>query len=285
MKNDMRRKVRMNNGGFISSNVARIAEDRTMKRNILLTFALFLISFASTVQSAELAFSPGSLNLALTPGESKLFQVIASLNNPPQGAYNVSFVLQPMGGTMPPSWTSSSWTTIAETGPFVAIPISIRIPAGAAPGTYTSFLIPMIFWSSVALAPTSRPLPLNVTVFDHCSNPPTVAINDFGPSEFKAPNNKIEEVSFRGAVTLPAGCALKRVWYELKDEYVEYGRSEDLVAGPGGTFSHGVPIMVSRRGDDKDGRLYQLTIFAENEAGVGASGGLTVVIRHDQRKR
>ncbi len=40
-----------------------------------------------------------------------------------------------------------------------------------------------------------------------------------------------------------------------------------------GTFSVAVPMLASRKGKDKDGRLYSVKFMAENEAGVGESPG------------
>ena len=50
-----------------------------------------------------------------------------------------------------------------------------------------------------------------------------------------------------------------------------------------GAFTLSVPLTISRRGDDKDGRSYSITVRAEDEAGAAAGTPQVVTIGHDQR--
>ena len=51
------------------------------------------------------------------------------------------------------------------------------------------------------------------------------------------------------------------------------------------TFSVAVPMVASRKGEDKDGRLYTVKFFAENDAGIGESPETSVVVLHDNGKK
>ena len=43
-------------------------------------------------------------------------------------------------------------------------------------------------------------------------------------------------------------------------------------------------MVASRKGSDKDGRLYTLEFMASNEAGVSQSNETKIVVSHDSRE-
>jgi hypothetical protein len=138
--------------------------------------------------------------------------------------------------------------------------------------------------ATIPITPPARPLQLAVTVTSKCLGAPTPAIASTEPTEFKAPNGRLADVSVAGSIVVPPGCSLARAWYTLTDEYGVFGETGELLASADGGFSLTTPVQVSRRGDDRDGRAYQFTVYAADEAGTGASAPATVVVRHDQRK-
>ena len=84
------------------------------------------------------------------------------------------------------------------------------------------------------------------------------------------------------------GCEIVSAQYQLTDEYGELDNIEVLEVlqvGEGGSFAVTVPMVASRKGDDKDGRLYTVKLVAENGAGVGDSVVTNIVVKHDNSKK
>ena len=51
---------------------------------------------------------------------------------------------------------------------------------------------------------------------------------------------------------------------------------------PDGTYSVVVSLEARRNGQDKNGRLYAITVSAQDKAGNAASSVTTVLVPHDQ---
>jgi hypothetical protein len=236
---------------------------------------------AGAVQAASLGFSPGAISVSLAPGASVAASVKTSIANAPTNFYTVNFVLRPAGGTIPSSWLSTQPVMIPPNAQSVAVPLTIQVPAGAAEGVYTSTLRTTVFSSSIPLDAAGANVAVTLTVERKCAAAPALTISEFGPTEFAAPNNKVELVRLAGSVALPEGCTMKQASYRVTDEYGEYGSAGALAVGPDGSIVLSFPIMVARRGNDKDGRTYFVSIFAEDEAGVGTQIR-TITIGHDQ---
>jgi hypothetical protein len=237
---------------------------------------------AGAVQAASLGVSPGSVSVSLAPGASIATSVKTTVVNAPTNFYTVNFVLRPSGGTMPSSWLSTQTAMIPPNAASVTVPLTIKVPEGAAEGVYTSTLRATVYSSSIPLDAAGASVAVTLTVERKCAAAPALTIAEFGPTEFAAPNNKVELVRLTGSVVLPEGCTMKQASYRVADEYGEYSSSGALSVGPDGSIALSFPIMVARRGNDKDGRTYFVSIFAEDEAGVGTEIR-TITIRHDQR--
>ena len=255
-----------------------------MKTCTRIVIALLTVLAASSVLAADLGISPTVVTMSVPTGKSGSTTVVGKVNNPPPSPYEVSLQLRPVGGSMPFPWLTTKPGSITNNTAQLLLPLTVNVPASAAPGVYTAFVQPLVMSSSIPLSPTPRPLQLSVTVTSSCSVAPTVALASPQPAEFKAPNGRLADVALSGNIALPAGCTLARAWYTLTDEYGVLGETKDLVTAADGSFGFAVPVQVSRRGDDKDGRLYQITVYAADEAGTGASAPAAVVVRHDQRK-
>jgi hypothetical protein len=52
--------------------------------------------------------------------------------------------------------------------------------------------------------------------------------------------------------------------------------------GNDGTFSFNVQLLASRRGDDRDGRTYTITIAAQTAAGAIGSATTIVMVPHNR---
>lgn len=255
-----------------------------MKMSVRFAIALLTVLAASSALAADLGITPATVTMKVATGESGSTTVVGKVNNPPPSPYAISLQLRPVGGSMPFPWLATTPVQITNSTVQQLLSLTVRVPSSAAPGVYTALVQPVVMSSTIPLAPPARPLQLSVTVTSSCSAPPTVALGAPQPAEFKAPNGRLADVAVSGSIALPAGCTLARAWYTLTDEYGVLGETKDIVTGADGAFSFVTPVQVSRRGDDKDGRVYQFTVYAADEAGTGASAPATVVVRHDQRK-
>lgn len=254
-----------------------------MKVKLVLLLAVLGLAVAAPSMGADLLFSPESVTLTLPSGQSGSTQVNATVRNPPPPNITVSFQLRVVGGSLPSAWLKAQPTSITSSSSSLLLPFSVAVPAATASRTYTAYVQPMTSGGGYPISQSAKPLVLRVVVDSGCSAAPTIAITSVDPAEFKAPNGRLEDVAVAGTVSVPAGCTLSQAWFDLVDEYGEYNRSEDIVVAANGAFSLSAQIVVSRNGDDKDGRTYQFKVRARDEAGTGESAPATVVVRHDQR--
>ena len=255
-----------------------------MKKSVLIATAVLAVLTTGQVLAADLGISPTNIAMTIAVGESGSTTVLGSVNNAPPTPYIVAIQLRPVAGSLPGAWLTTQPATLSNRANSLMLPLTVRIPPTAAATTYTALVQPVVIASTIPLAQAARPLQLVVTVTGKCAAPPTVTITSAAPAEFKAPNGRLENVDVSGSVTLPAGCTLGSARYALTDEYGVLSETKDVAVAADGSFSFAAPVQVSRRGDDKDGRLYQITVYAADEAGTGASAPAAVVVRHDQRK-
>ncbi len=118
--------------------------------------------------------------------------------------------------------------------------------------------------------------------FPACADAPTVEITSVSPEAIWPPNNKETEVVVSGLITVPEGCTLESASYAVDDEYGIYTESGELVVSEDGSFELLMVVEASRLGSDKDGRSYDVTINAIDEAGEGSATAATTVL-HDMR--
>ncbi|HWR97563.1 MAG TPA: hypothetical protein VN317_04005 [Candidatus Methanoperedens sp.] len=254
-----------------------------MKTSVLVATAALAVLAATPALTADFRITPASITMTVTTGESSSTTVVGSVNNPPPIPYTVAVQLRPIGGSLPASWLTTQPASLTNRAASLLLTLTVNVPPTAAPGTYSALIHPVVLASSIPLAPPPRPLQLILAVASRCAAAPTVSIASVQPAEFKAPNNKLEDVTIAGSALVPPGCTLQRLWYTLSDEYGVFGETKEIAVGPDGSFSFATPVQVSRRGDDKDGRTYQITVYAGDEAGTGASAPAELVVRHDQR--
>lgn len=116
-----------------------------------------------------------------------------------------------------------------------------------------------------------------------CLASPAIEISDFSPTSIWPPNNRGVDLTLSGRIVLAENCTLLAATYRLQDEYGVYSTSDSLTVADDGSFTLTAPVVASRQGNDRDGRLYTLTIIAEDEAGQVEQGGLDARVPHDQR--
>jgi hypothetical protein len=114
-----------------------------------------------------------------------------------------------------------------------------------------------------------------------CTSAPRLDNVTITPDTVQAPNNKKVVFTVTGKVTAPIDCRQNAVSYSVVDEYGDDQGGSATVTGE--NLKAEIKLRASRDGDDKDGRLYTITVSSSNEAGPGDSEIKYVRIGHDKR--
>jgi hypothetical protein len=115
-----------------------------------------------------------------------------------------------------------------------------------------------------------------------CSEVPRFEIASFGPEIIWPPSKDTVEINVTGRIILPEACNLISASYTLIDEYGEHSSSDALNVDENGGFALSIPVTSWREGDDTLGRIYMLSMDAQDEAGAAGSVPLVSTVPHDQ---
>jgi hypothetical protein len=249
---------------------------------------VFVIAVPFNAEAAFLTYSPDAIDITVNAGETTEVPFSITLIDA-RGTYgiscNFSYTLQ---GNLPRDWVVLPRGSSIDIGRSTTVSeqLKLMVPTSAAPGTYSGNLIPIARMSTGERVDIGEGIPISVTVASlECGVVPTFADISFYPEEFWAPNNKLVEMEITGVCNAPDGCNIRNVWYVIEDEYGEYSGPETIAISSDGIFNLKIPIEASRKGKDKDGRLYTITLYAEDEAGIGQSSSFDVRVGHDQSKK
>jgi hypothetical protein len=111
---------------------------------------------------------------------------------------------------------------------------------------------------------------------------PTVTLSA-DPSRISPPNGKPVTVNLSGAGT-DAVSGLLQVSYVVTDEYgAPLGVPTRALSGNSANWLDRLVVEARRRGDDRDGRLYQVQATVTDAAGHTATATVNIVVAHDQR--
>jgi hypothetical protein len=72
------------------------------------------------------------------------------------------------------------------------------------------------------------------------------------------------------------------VTYAVSDEYDSVQPSDDISLGEDGRYTAIIPLQASRKGNDRDGRRYTITVYAHDTKGNEGSAATSVTVPHDQ---
>lgn len=256
-----------------------------MKKAITIGLAIVCAAFLYTdaTGAVSLSYAPEKASLTIGAGMEDKVPMTVTLNNVYSGTYYLWFS-DAVAGNLPSEWIEASpstaflsrwWTTKSTT-------LTIRVPEDAAPGVYSGYLRSKAKSVHETAAPGNGMF-IEVIVPSKCSAAPGIEITSFGPEYIWPPDNKMESVTVTGKVHLPDGCSLYEAGYSIDDEYGIYTSTGVLYINSSGEFTLSLPVEASRKGQDKDGRRYTISIYAEDEAGIGVGGALNAVVPHDQR--
>jgi len=115
-----------------------------------------------------------------------------------------------------------------------------------------------------------------------CSSAAPVVTVAASPAILWPPNGKTIPVSLSGSITA-SGCSLNltSARYVVRDEYGQVQPQGSIALGSDGTFSFDVRLLASRRGGDRDGRTYTITVSAGTAAGAIGSATTIVKVPHN----
>jgi uncharacterized repeat protein (TIGR01451 family) len=112
--------------------------------------------------------------------------------------------------------------------------------------------------------------------------PPTITISA-NPTTLWPPNGQMVPVTVSGTITdTGSGVNPGSGSFAVLDEYGAVQPAGAVTINPDGTYSFTVNLEASRRGNDKDGRTYTITVFALDNAGNRGSSAIVVTVPHDQ---
>jgi hypothetical protein len=256
----------------------------TMKKRLVLAAGALIALVGTPAIAANISLSPDTITMRVPRGESAAATIAGRIANPEGTPVMATLRLMQIGGSMPFGWLTAPDVKFENRPMPLLLPLVVSVPDAAAPGTYSAHLQTKIVSSSGNLTPATPPVRLSVTVPSSCTALPTVVISSTLPTELAPPNGRLADVAVVGRVEAPAGCTVAKTSYTLRDEYGIFDAAGQITTAEDGSFSFSVPVQASRRGDDKDGRTYQVTVSAEDEVGKASSTPALIVVRHDQRK-
>jgi hypothetical protein len=242
---------------------------------------------ATTLEAAQITFSPNGLTVNVAPGEAVSIPFSATLADTATPNTYASFGLAHKNGTLDRNWVKNqvyfslnSWYKTRQATLQISAPVDAEI------GNYTGVFGTVWLRSNETIAPAE--FTINVEISNQLSCNQFPLFSDITSSEeaINARNHKEVDIELTGAITVPEGCEIiGNAWYQLIDEYGELDHKQDIVLdSDGSSFTVVVPMIASRKGNDKDGRLYVVKFMAENEVGVGESSETSIIVTHDNRK-
>lgn len=255
-----------------------------MKRTMLVAAVTLAVLHGGPAAALDLGLSPATITMKVARGESAATTVAGTVVVPSGSVLMTTLGLRHAGGSMPASWLTPQRSIFINHPMPLLLNLGVKVPATAVPGTYTAHLQADVVNTNLPLIQRTPPVLLFVNVPGTCAGAPTVTLSPTQPTELWPPNGRLADVAIAGRITFPEGCTALRSWYTLTDEYGLYDGSGEVTRAADGTFAFSLPVQVSRRGDDRDGRTYRLTVSAQDEVGTASSAPAAVVVPHDQRK-
>ena len=253
---------------------------------VLSLLAFTLLCFSTESHSAQITFAQNGLTVNVAPGKTVAVPITVSLEDTSLPNTYASFGLAHVGGTLDRNWINSqiymslnSWYKTRQ-----AV-LQVKVPADAQGGIYKGILKTVWLRSNENVAPAEFEINVDVDSFVSCSQVPLFSNIVTSQDSINMRNNKQVHIELSGSVSVPEGCSIDSPQYQLTDEYGELDMVETLQLGADGSFTVAIPMVASRKGNDKDGRLYTVKFEAENKAGVGESVETNIVVMHDNGKK
>ncbi len=253
---------------------------------LFLLLVLPLWVSATNLEAAQITFSPNGLTVNVAPGEAVSIPFSATLSDTATPNSYANFGLAHIKGNLDRGWVKSrvyfslnSWYKTRQ-----AI-LRISAPTDAESGVYTGVFGTVWLRSNETIAPAEFVINVEVNETLSCNQLPIFSDIISSDEAINVRNNKVVAIDLSGSISVSEGCEIEKAWYQLTDEYGELDQEQPIALSSNGSFSVAIPMVASRKGNDKDGRLYIVRFIAENEAGVSESSETSIIVTHDNRKK
>ncbi len=251
---------------------------------IILFAVLVFICLPAISNAASIRLQPGSVNVTVNQGETIEITFTAQLAETTSTRSYANFYVAQTGGTLPRDWVSgNNFISLRGNGSSQQASTTLTIPVDAQPKYYTAILQPVGIRSNESLTTTSLSLGVEVAAQAACSEPPAIKVISADEAIITAKSNEPLSFSFSGNISSNDGCTTENAHLILTDEYDELNITQPIELDGSGNFRTSVTVTASRKGKDKNGRLYTIVFGASNEAGDIFGGEQTVTIAHDHR--
>jgi len=115
--------------------------------------------------------------------------------------------------------------------------------------------------------------------------PPVISVSA-NPKTLWPPDGGMVRVTVLGTITdAGSGVSAHSAHYAVADEYREVQPQGTIKMDSEGNYSFTVLLRAARRGDDMNGRTYQITVRAQDNAGNAKAESTVVTVPHDSRGR
>jgi len=255
------------------------------KKCLVILLAAPLLLASAYTDAAQISFTPNGATVTAAPGEVVSLPLAITLSGAQsQGAF-ANFNLAQVGGNLNRSWINNAlFFSLNARDVTYHTELQISVPGSVAKGSYKGVFRTMGLRASEPVPAADFVINLEISKTVSCDHTPTFSEILSADDAIQTRNNKQVTVDLSGSVLASEGCTIDNLWYQLVDEYGELDHTENVMFAADGTFKVSIPMVASRKGNDKDGRLYSVLFKAENEAGVAESAETRIVVMHDGRK-
>jgi hypothetical protein len=197
-------------------------------------------------------------NKTVSEGQILSFNVTAS--DPDGNALTYSAPNLPAGATFDPVTQKFSWTpTYNQTGNYS---VTFTVTDNGAPNSES----------------TSETITITV---GSINRPPVLQAVTANPNTLWPANKKPVNVTLTVQTSDPDGQSdIVRTTYSVADEYGQYNVAETTLPANGI-----ISLIADRDGNDKDGRVYTITVKVYDKGGLSDAKSVNVVVPHDQGKK
>jgi hypothetical protein len=139
----------------------------------------------------------------------------------------------------------------------------------------------LVFWSVDFAGNIETPPPTRMISIDTTAPAVTASAN---PSVLWPPDGKMVPVTVSGTIIdVLSGIDPASAGFSVVDDYGLIQPSGPVTVNADGTYSFTVLLEARRRGDDRAGRHYAITVQANDLAGNVGSATVVVTVPHDRR--
>lgn len=257
-----------------------------MKNVITSMLSFIFISLAFTAQAASVAFNPSEVELKILNGETAYTDLaVQGFSRTPYSLnFKVGSVLE--NSNIPLVWLSPvNISLFSRAGGTSATQLNLKVsvPPEAEAGIYTGMIVPENIRSSENIS--SRGVILSIEVSKAqtaCTGPPVFTDVEIGPQNFWAPSNREVELEMSGILPSSPGCEIAAGYLIDSNDGTLEG---DIILDMDGGFTEKIKINVSKKGQDKDGRIYNGTLFASDSEGNQANFDFFITVDHDRGQK